>query len=196
MGGSYSYAWSYRLCEEGLPLAWGISLENSMDSQCFRLALLHSVPNFFFLYWSPSSFLSTVFDSFSYKVDEVLSINPNDASRPSGKPVYRFVRQKTFLKFYFFSCISTKVAINDFTMYLVISKWLRRQKCRKRKKWDKKMLKWKKNCLQKCFHSFKYVLDHSFCTTCYIFSARLLHSSHKFMTMQPFWNIWIFKNQP
>ena len=40
---------------EGLPLARDLSLENSADSYvCFRLALLHPVPSFFFLYRSPS----------------------------------------------------------------------------------------------------------------------------------------------
>ena len=37
--------------KEGLPFAWDLSLENSADSYlCFRLALLHSVSCFFFLY--------------------------------------------------------------------------------------------------------------------------------------------------
>ena len=43
----------------------------------FRLALLHSVSYFFLLYQSPSSSLSTVFDSISSNIDEVLSINPS-----------------------------------------------------------------------------------------------------------------------
>ena len=48
--------------KEGLPFAWDLSLENSADSYlCFRLALLHSVPYFFFLYQSPSSSLRTLF---------------------------------------------------------------------------------------------------------------------------------------
>ena len=43
---------------------WELSLENSADFYlCFRLALLHSVFYFFFLYRSPSSSLCTVFDS-------------------------------------------------------------------------------------------------------------------------------------
>ena len=43
---------------------WELSLENSADFYlCFRLALLHSVSYFFFLYRSPSSSLCTVFDS-------------------------------------------------------------------------------------------------------------------------------------
>ena len=51
---------------------------NSVDSYlCFRLALLHSVSYFFFLYRSPSSSLCTVFDSISSNIDEVLSINPS-----------------------------------------------------------------------------------------------------------------------
>ena len=41
--------------KEGLPFARDLSLENSADSYlCFRLALLHSVSYFFFLYWSHS----------------------------------------------------------------------------------------------------------------------------------------------
>ena len=61
--------------KEGLPFARDLSLENSADSYlCFRLALLHSVSYFFFLYRSPSSSLCTVFDSISSNIDEVLSI--------------------------------------------------------------------------------------------------------------------------
>ena len=63
--------------KEGLPCARDISLENSANSYlCFRLALLHSVSYFFFLYRSPSSSLCTVFDPISSNIDEVLSINP------------------------------------------------------------------------------------------------------------------------
>ena len=61
-----------------LPFTWDLSLENSADSYlCFRLALLHSVSYFFFLYRSPSSALCTVFDSISSNIDEVLLINPS-----------------------------------------------------------------------------------------------------------------------
>ena len=64
--------------KEGLPFARDLSLENSADSYlCFRIALLHSVSYFFFLYRSPSSSLCTVFDSISCIIDEVLSINPS-----------------------------------------------------------------------------------------------------------------------
>ena len=64
--------------KEGLPFARDLSLENSADSYlCFRLALLHSVSYFFFLYQSPSSSLCTVFDSISSNIDQVLSINPS-----------------------------------------------------------------------------------------------------------------------
>ena len=64
--------------KEGLPFARDLSLENSADSYlCFRLALLHSVSYFFFLYRSPSSSLCTVFDSISSNIDELLSINPS-----------------------------------------------------------------------------------------------------------------------
>ena len=64
--------------KEGLPFARHLSLGNSSDYYlCFRLALLHSVSYFFFLYRSPSSVLCTVFDSVSSNIDEVLSINPS-----------------------------------------------------------------------------------------------------------------------
>ena len=64
--------------KEGLPFIQDLSLENSADScLCFRLALLHSVSYFFFLYRSPSSALCTVFDFISSNIDEVLSINPS-----------------------------------------------------------------------------------------------------------------------
>ena len=63
---------------QGLPFARDLSLENSADSYlCFRVALLHSVSYFFFLYRSPSSSLCTFFDSISSNIDEVLSINPS-----------------------------------------------------------------------------------------------------------------------
>ena len=48
--------------EEGIPLTRELSLQNSAHSYlCLRLALLHSVSYFFFLYQLPSSFLCTVF---------------------------------------------------------------------------------------------------------------------------------------
>ena len=51
--------------EEGLPLAWDLSLEHSTDSYLrFGLALLYSVSDFFFHYQSPSSALCTVFNFF------------------------------------------------------------------------------------------------------------------------------------
>ena len=64
--------------KKGLSFALHLSLENSADSHlCFRLALLHSVPYFSFLYGSPSLSLYTVFYSISSNIDEVLSINPS-----------------------------------------------------------------------------------------------------------------------
>ena len=62
--------------KEGLPFARDLSLENSANSYlCFRLALLHSVSYFFFLYQSPSSSLCTVFDSISSNI-EVCYLDP------------------------------------------------------------------------------------------------------------------------
>ena len=64
--------------KEGLPFSRDLSLEKSADSYLsFRLALLHSVSYFFFLYRSPSSALCTAFNSISSNIDEVLSINPS-----------------------------------------------------------------------------------------------------------------------
>ena len=96
--------------KEGLSFAQDLSLENATDFYlCFRLALLHSVSYFFFLYQSHSS-LCTVFDSISSNIDEVLWMNPSasvfvfgnfnlhhkdwltysgEADRP-GEPCYNF----------------------------------------------------------------------------------------------------------
>ena len=64
--------------KEQLPFAWDLSLENSADSYlCFRLALLHSMSYFFFLYQSLSLSLCMVFDSISYNINVVLLINPS-----------------------------------------------------------------------------------------------------------------------
>ena len=75
----YSYAWSPSLCEGGNSfVARDLSLETSADSYlCFRLALLHSVFYFFFLYWWLFSSLCTVFESISSNIVEVLSISPS-----------------------------------------------------------------------------------------------------------------------
>ena len=64
--------------KEWIPFAQDLSLENSADSYLYYgLDLLHSVSYFFFLYWSLSLSLCTVFDSISSNIDEVLSINPS-----------------------------------------------------------------------------------------------------------------------
>ena len=62
--------------KEGLPFAWDLSLESSKDYLCFWLALLHSV---LLLFPLSIIFLSlcTVFDSISFNIDEVFSINPS-----------------------------------------------------------------------------------------------------------------------
>ena len=64
--------------KEGLPFARDLSQENSGDSYiCFQLTYLHSMSCFFFLYWSPSLYLCTVFDCVSSNIDGVLLINPS-----------------------------------------------------------------------------------------------------------------------
>ena len=66
--------------KEGLPFAQDLSQENSADSYlCFRQPLLHPVHYFFFPYRSTSLPLSTVFDSISSNINEVLSIKPSAA---------------------------------------------------------------------------------------------------------------------
>ena len=61
--------------KERIPFAQVLYLENSTDSYlCFPLALLHSVPCFFFLYQSPSLPLCMVIDYISSNIDELLSI--------------------------------------------------------------------------------------------------------------------------
>ena len=58
--------------KEGLPLALDLSLQNSVDSYlCFRLALLHSVSYFFFLYRLPSLSSCTVSDAIASNIDDV-----------------------------------------------------------------------------------------------------------------------------
>ena len=67
---------------KGLSFALDLSLEKSADFYlCFRLALLHSVSYFFFLYWSPSP-LRMVFNSIFANIDKVLSINPSANVEP------------------------------------------------------------------------------------------------------------------
>ena len=69
----------------------------------------------------------------------------------TGLGAQTLVPKKVFQVF-FLSYISTKkyveVAISDFTMQLIISKWLRIQKCRQKRK---AMRKERRNCQRKCF---------------------------------------------
>ena len=116
--------------KEGLPFAQHLSLENSADScLCFWLALLHTVSYFFFLYQSLSSSLCTIFESISYSMDEVLSINPSanvfvfgkiniHHSHPTGLPILVeliyllaiiFLSQTTLLRWLTFLLVSQTV---------------------------------------------------------------------------------------
>ena len=73
---TYMHGLAVAYIKEELPFARKLSLENSADSYlCFRMALLHLVPYFFFLCRSPSLSLGMVFDSILSNIDEVLSIN-------------------------------------------------------------------------------------------------------------------------
>ena len=74
----YLYAWFCSLCEGRISFCTRfISTKLCRFLLCFRLALLHLVSYFFFLYQSPSLSLCTVFDFNSSNIDDVLSINPS-----------------------------------------------------------------------------------------------------------------------
>ena len=72
------------------------------------------------------------------------------------------VAKKHFSRFLFqlyFNKKYVEVAINDFTMHLIISKLLRRQKFRQKRKIMRRGTIERGNCLQKCFHLLKYIID-------------------------------------
>ena len=73
----YWYGWPHSLCEGRTSFFTALISGKFCRFLCFRLVLLHSVFFFFFHYQSPSSSLSTVFDSISSSIDEVLSVNPS-----------------------------------------------------------------------------------------------------------------------
>ena len=74
----YSCTWSCILCKERTSLSMGF-ISRRLRSFCswFWLILLHSMPYFFFLYWSLSLFLCTVLDPISSNINDVLSISPS-----------------------------------------------------------------------------------------------------------------------
>ena len=77
-----------RYVKEGLPFVWDLSLENSADSYlCFRLALLHSVSQFFFPCQSPSSALCMLFDSISTHLLMFLSLELLMSIKRTGLPI-------------------------------------------------------------------------------------------------------------
>ena len=139
----------------------------------------------------------------------------SDEFRPFGKLVYWSGSLKNTFQVFFFSCITTKnvvVAINNFTMHLIILKWLRIQKWRQNSKtYDTKKSKRKKKLPAKVFsfiylryRSCKYslvllhiytALCNTFCTTCCIALLRPFHSYQILIPIQFFYfNIWIFLN--
>ena len=73
-----------------------------------------------------------------------------------------------------------ELAINDFTMHLIISKWLRRKKYRqKRKRMRQRLRRKRRNCLRKCFYLLKYVIDHENVGFFFLFSLRTCSKSLK-----------------
>ena len=82
-----------------------------------------------------------------------------------GTPVYRFGRPKNTVQVFFFQLYCNKkyveVAINDFTMHLIIPKCFRIRKYRQQRKTIRQRGRSeRRNCQRKCFHSFNYVIDH------------------------------------
>ena len=125
--------------------------------------------------------------------------------------VYQFgcpnsgTQKNTFQDFFFQLYFKyVEVAINDFTMHLIILKWLRIQKCKqKRKKTRQRGRSKRRNCQQKCYHSFNYIINHLsihfffYVNSCinllHLFKLRSLWSSHKLIVIQIFYlNTWIF----
>ena len=82
------------LCGGGTSICTGLIPKNCQNSYCFRLALLHSVTFFIFLYRSPSSSLCMVVDAISTNIDEVLSINP-----PANVFVFKELHHKDWLTY-------------------------------------------------------------------------------------------------
>ena len=156
----------------------------------------------------------------------------SDLSRPFGRPVYPFGHpnsgaQKT-LQVFFFQFDFNKNTLNSnqhFTMRLIISKFLRKQKCRqKRKTARQKDIKVKQKISMKmlsfiqirirshrCSHFFldfftkllPFIKWHEYFTLLHVLFSVFLHLlssensvSHKFTAIQSFYlNIWIPKKK-
>ena len=82
------------LCEGGTSICTGRIPKNCQNSYCFRLALLHSVTFFIFLYRSPFLSLCMVVDAISTNIDVVFSINP-----PANVFVFKEFHHKDWLTY-------------------------------------------------------------------------------------------------
>ena len=94
----------------------------------------------------------------------------SDAFKLSGRPVYRFEdsnlgTQETLFKFSFFSCISTKIMLklssdqsfhNAFFRKAQMAEMQSEEKNNETKRCQSE----RRNCLQKCFHSFRFLIDY------------------------------------
>ena len=83
----YSYAWSCSLCERRTSFCTGLISRKLCRFLCFRLALLHSVSYFFFLYRSPSSSLCTVFCSILSNIDLLMCLSLETSIIKTGWPI-------------------------------------------------------------------------------------------------------------
>ena len=137
---------------------------------------------------------------YEFKYGQIWNIHLHfsDVSRMFGRPIYWFGRpdsgaQKTLVEFSFIRCTSKKIwwiEINDFTMHLINSKFLRRRKSRhERKTMRQKDVEAKEELQWKCFHSSKYVIDHANVRFFFLISLRACsHSSQDVTSLQCF--IW------
>ena len=97
----------------------------------------------------------------------------------TGIPIWapKHCRLKTLIKFSFPAVFQKKyveVTINDFAIHLIISKRLRIQKSRQKRKTMRRRCRSKiRNCQRNSFHSFNYVMDHA--SIRFFFDVNSLH---------------------
>ena len=121
-------------------------------------------------------------------------------------------RFSSFLFHFYFNKKYAALGINDLTMHLIVLKCLRWQKrlTKEKKNETRRGRSERRNILQKCFHSYKYIIDHANvnfffkvnCLHCFVWILlRLFCSSLKFIAIQishlnTIWIYEFFKNHP
>ena len=97
--------------------------------------------------------------------------------RYTGLGAQTLTPKRYFSSFHFSGVFQQKIRWSGdqlfFKMNLIISKWLRMEKCRqKRKTMRQRDRSERRIYLRKCFHSFKYVMDHP--SICFFFYVNSL----------------------